>query len=261
MILAILQARVSSSRLPGKVLKPILGMPMLVRQIERIQRAKLIDKLVVATSRHDSDNPIEEICAKYKVDCYRGSLDDVLDRYYQVAELYNPTHIVRVTGDCPLIDPAVIDVVISCHIQGGYDYTSNAVKPTYPDGLDVEVIRYDILKLVWQTASLQSQREHVTLYINQHPQLFRVGSVQNNIDLSMLRWTVDEQRDFELVTNIYEQLYSINSAFTTADVLAYLAENPALRIYNTMYERNEGLRISLKKERSLIDKKRRRSHE
>ena len=142
MILAILQARFSSSRLPGKVLKSILGKPMLLHQIERIQNSKRIDKLVVATSIEKSDNVIEEICLDNDIEVFRGSLDNVLDRFYQCAKLYNPEHIVRLTGDCPLVDWQAIDQTIQYHVKGKYDYVNNRSKPAFPDGLDVEVITY-----------------------------------------------------------------------------------------------------------------------
>jgi len=165
MILAILQARVSSTRLPGKVLKPILGMPMLLRQIERVKQAKLIEQLLVATSDDKSDDPIEQLCRENDIACFRGSLDDVLDRFYQAAKPYQPDHIVRLTGDCPLIDPQLIDEVVVFCLSGDYDYVSNAFEPTYPDGLDVEVFRFPCLQQAWEEAELPSEREHVTLFI------------------------------------------------------------------------------------------------
>ena len=195
-VLAILQARVSSTRLPRKVLKPILGVPMILRQIERIKRANCIDKLVVATSTDSSDDELFELCQHHEIVCLRGSLNDVLDRFYQVAILYNPAHVVRLTGDCPLADPRIIDEVIQRHLTGQYDYTSNTIEPTYPDGLDIEIFRLACLERAWQEACLPSQREHVTLFINQHAELFNRGSVKNIEDLSKLRWTVDELEDF-----------------------------------------------------------------
>jgi len=146
MILAILQARTSSSRLPGKVLKPILGKPMLLLQIERVRRARKIDKLVVATSNDPSDDGIEALCKQHGIDCFRGSLNDVLDRFYRAALTYNPEHIVRLTGDCPLIDPELVDSIIDMHLEGNYDYTSNAIQMTFPDGLDVEILTIKVLK-------------------------------------------------------------------------------------------------------------------
>ena len=167
MKIAILQARVSSSRLPRKVLKILKGKPMLLHQIERVAQSKRIDQLYVATSNLAEDDEIEDLCNQNGINCFRGSLSDVLDRYYQLSSILQPSHIVRLTGDCPLIDHKIIDNVIDFHIKGNYDYTSNAQPPTFPDGMDVEVMRYGVLKQAWSDAKLKSQREHVTLYIYQ----------------------------------------------------------------------------------------------
>lgn len=245
MILGILQARVSSTRLPGKVLKPLLGQPMLLRQIERIQRAKKIDQLIVATSQDTSDDPLAQICQKNDISYYRGSLKDVLDRFYKIAVQYQPEHIVRLTGDCPLIDPEIIDLVIETHCQGDYDYTSNTIEPTYPDGLDVEIFTYETLRTAWEKANTTAQREHVTLYIHRQPKVFRLGCVKNCVDLSDLRWTVDEKMDFMVVEEIYKQLYPANPQFTTADILNFYKQNKKLKMLNQQYKRNEGLTKSL----------------
>jgi spore coat polysaccharide biosynthesis protein SpsF len=245
MILAILQARISSSRLPGKVIKPILGVPMLMRQIDRVKRAQKIDHLVVATSMDRSDDAIEQLCCDYIIPCYRGSLHDVLDRFYRAAILYCPDHVVRLTGDCPLADPALIDQVIEYHLEGDYEYTSNTIEPTYPDGLDVEVFRFACLKHAWQEAKLPSHKEHVTPFIYQQPDRFKIGSFKNNGDLSNFRWTVDELVDFELITKIYEILYPNNPLFSTQDILELLEKNPELKTINAGFSRNEGYLRSL----------------
>jgi spore coat polysaccharide biosynthesis protein SpsF len=251
MILAVLQARFSSSRLPGKVLRPIFGVPLILLQIERILRCREIDHLVLATSLDPSDDQIEQVCKEHSIDCFRGSLDDVLDRYYRVAEKFPTTHVVRLTGDCPLTDPEVVDRVIRHHLDGGFDYTSNVTEPTFPDGLDVEIMQLSALKKAWAEARLASQREHVTLFINRQPDLFKIGVVKNDTDLSYLRWTVDEPLDFELVKNIYESLYLTNSCFATADILKLLEANPELKTMNTGYIRNEGLLKSLAQDREV----------
>ena len=245
MILAVLQARSSSTRLPGKVLKPILGRPMLERQIERILRSKLIDKLVVATSSEAEDGVIADLCRGINVPCFRGSLDDVLDRFFQAARTYAPEYVVRLTGDCPLADPQVIDDVINFCRKGGYDYASNTLSPTYPDGLDVEVCKFDALERVWRDATLRSQREHVTPYFYQNPHLFKLGNLIYEADLSTLRWTVDNAADFELVTTIYDELYKVRPDFSMRDVLQLLDNRPELRTCNTVTQRNEGYARSL----------------
>jgi spore coat polysaccharide biosynthesis protein SpsF len=232
MIFAVLQARVSSTRLPGKVLKPVLGSPMLLRQIERIERSRYIDHFLVATSEEETDDLIEQFCQENNIRYFRGKLDNVLDRFYKAAMTFSPTNVVRLTGDCPLIDPSLIDEIIKFHLNGDFDYSSNTLKRTYPDGLDVEVLRFSVLKETWQNASDPYDQEHVTPYITKRPYRFKLGSYKGNKDLSNLRWTVDTQEDFELVTKIFEALYPNNSNFTTEDILSFLDEHPNLKTMN-----------------------------
>lgn len=248
-ILAILQARFSSTRLPGKVLKPILGRPMLALQIERILQAKKIDRLIVATSTHQSDDEIEKLCKDLKIYCFRGSLDDVLDRFYHAALQWQPEHIVRLTGDCPVIDPDIVDELISFYLKGNYDYTANSIEPSFPDGLDAEIFSFSALKKAWEEANLPSQREHVTPFIYNHPELFKIGHYKNRIDLSYHRWTVDEPEDFELINKIYEALYPDNPSFRMADILKFLESHPELLEINKKFKRNEGMEKSLKEDR------------
>lgn len=250
MVLAILQARVSSSRLPGKVLLPILGKPMLQHQLERLATAGMIDKLVVATSDWESDEPLVALCHKAGVDCFRGSLEDVLDRFYQCARRYQPDVVVRLTGDCPLADPQVIDEIVQYLVENDYDYVSNSLEPSFPDGLDVEAFRFTVLESAWREAKLPSQREHVTPFIWQQPDRFKIGSFKSETDLSHLRWTVDEPDDFELVKAIYEGLYPGNRMFTTEEILRFLRDNPDLLRLNACMDRNEGYRKSLQKDRT-----------
>lgn len=248
MILAILQARTSSSRLPGKVLKTILGKPMLELQLERVRRAKTLDRVVVATSVDPSDDPIEALCARLGVGCFRGSLDDVLDRFYQAALAHKPDVVVRLTGDCPLADPEVIDDAVAFYRAGDYDIVSNTVKPTFPDGHDVWVFPLEALARAWHEADRPADREHVTLYLLRNPDQFRVGSLETDPDRSHLRWTVDDPADFEVVREIYEALYPNNPAFTTADVLDLLEARPELSALNAETQRDEGLARSLERE-------------
>jgi spore coat polysaccharide biosynthesis protein SpsF len=252
MILAILQARVSSTRLPGKVLKAILGKPMLARQNEPLTRAHLIDRLAVATSRDPSDDEIGGLCNELGVPCFRGSLDDVLDRFYQAAKLFRPDHVVRLTGDCPLTDPGLIDQIVQFYLEGSYDYASNTLESTFPDGLDVEVFRFTCLVEAWQEAILSSHREHVTPFICGHPERYRLACFKNATNLSSLRWTVDEPADFELVRRIYEALYPANPEFTTTDILSFLDANPTLKTWNTNHRRNEGLQKSLGEDQGYL---------
>jgi len=253
-IVAIIQARSSSSRLPGKVLMPILGKAMILRQLERIQLAQNISSLIVATSIESSDDELVAVLEKEGIGCYRGSLDDVLDRYYEAAKLNLAEHIIRLTGDCPLIDPDIIDQVISTHLRDGNDYTSNTLAPTFPDGLDVEVIKFETLQDTCQQAGLPSEREHVTPYILKHPEMYKLGNVSNCKDLSALRWTVDEPEDFELIATIYNKLYPLNPQFAIADILEFLENNPELKKKNQHIEYNEGMKKSLQADRDFLQK-------
>ncbi|PJG59347.1 cytidylyltransferase domain-containing protein [Aeromonas cavernicola] len=251
MILGILQARTSSSRLPNKVLKELCGEPMLARQIERLQRSQRLDKLLVATSDQPADRAIATLCEKLGVPCFCGPLDDVLLRFYLAARPYNPTHIVRLTGDCPLADPMVIDELITLHLTGKFDYSSNCSNPSYPDGLDAEIMSGKTLATLQEKATTQADREHVTYYVRRHPEQFSMGELQRTPSLAHLRWTVDEPADFELVARIYQALYPTNPAFTTDDILALLAQQPELATLNTQHQRNEGLADSLAKEHHI----------
>ncbi len=250
-VTAIVQARTSSSRLPGKVLKEILGKPMILLELERLQRSKLIDEIMLATSADESDVLLAETVRTAGYPVYQGNLDDVLNRYYQCAKLYTPAHVVRITGDCPLIDPKVVDAVIEKHLQESNDYTSNVLRETtFPDGLDTEVIKFSALEQAWKDAKLTSEREHVTQYIIKHPELFKQGSLRcERGDFGAERWTVDEPEDFVFINEIYKRLYPTNPAFRMEDVLALLQKYPELRKVNQGFERNEGLQKSLKEDK------------
>jgi spore coat polysaccharide biosynthesis protein SpsF len=254
MVLAILQARVSSTRLPGKVLKTILGRPMLALQVERILRSRRIDRLIIATSKGGSDDKIENLCKDLQIPCFRGVIEPVLDRYYEAAKLYQPDHVVRLTGDCPLIDPRVIDDIIDFYFKGAFDYASNTLEPTLPDGLDTEIFKYSVLDAAWNEAVLPSHREHVTPFLYKNPERFKIGSYKNQTDLSNLRWTVDEPEDFELVHRIYEALYPIKPDFDVRDILRFLSQNSSLLKINSKFRRNEGLKKSLGADKLFLKK-------
>lgn len=260
MIVAILQARMQSSRLPGKVMMKILGKPMLALQLERIERCKNIDKLLVATSNQQADDPIAVLCETLGVACFRGSLHDVLDRYYRAAEHYAVKHVVRLTGDCPLSEPAVIDKTIDIHLAERRDYTSNFHPACFPDGLDIEVFRFEVLEAAWQRAKLPSHREHVTAYIYQNAGVFNLGSYTQSPDMSNLRWTVDEAEDFEFVTHIYEALYPDKHDFTYDDILNYRKTNPDIFQLNAKYTRNEGMIQSLQEDEKFLHEKSQNGH-
>jgi len=246
--LIILQARTSSSRLPNKVLLPILAKPMLSHQIARLAKVKIPHQLIVATSDEASDDSIELLCQQLKVNCFRGSLNDVLARYYQAAQANNPNgivkNIVRVTGDCPLIDSDIIDQVIALFLNSKVDYCSNCAPATLPDGLDVEVFTLAALEKAWQLAKKQSEREHVTPFIRSNPQLFTTENYYHSPDLSHYRWTVDEDVDFTLICKIYQLLYPTNPNFKLADIVTLIQQQPELTKINQNINRNEGLEKS-----------------
>jgi spore coat polysaccharide biosynthesis protein SpsF len=231
--LAILQARMTSSRLPGKVLMPILGKPMILHQIERIRRSQKIGGLIIATSVDPSDDAIASTCTSAGLDIYRGSLHDVLDRFHGAIQRDSASAVVRLTGDCPLIDPEVIDRVVDEFSDRGCDYASNTLVPTYPDGLDVEVISRPVLEKAWRDATSSYDREHVTPYIYNRPKEFVLGNVANSTNHSGLRWTVDKQSDLDFVRKIFEGLYPDSPAFGTEDIISFLGRSPELVSLNT----------------------------
>jgi spore coat polysaccharide biosynthesis protein SpsF len=245
MILAILQARMSSTRLPGKVLKILQGKPMISHQIERISKSKKIDKLIIATSNEKSDDSLDTIAKSSNVVCFRGSLKNVLTRFYNAAFQYQPKHIVRLTGDCPLIDPEIIDQTISFYLSGNYDYVSNSVEATFPDGLDVEIFSFQSLQEAFNEAQLPSQREHVTSFINSQPDRYQLECFTQSTDLSHLRWTVDEPEDFKFVNEVFKSLYPKNPDFGMHDILNLIKEKPELALINKKFTRNEGFQKSL----------------
>ena len=250
MIAAIIQARMSSRRLPGKVLKPILGVPMLGRQIERVRRSRRLDEIVVATSTQESDQDLVDFCQSIGVRCIRGSLDDVLERYRLAAQSVDARVIVRLTGDCPLSDPDTIDALIHKYAEGGFDYVSNTLKPTFPDGLDTEVFSRQALETAFHNATLPSEREHVTPYLKKSDDIAKFN-LENDSDLSALRWTVDEPADFDLVHKIFEALYPEVPDFAMTDILALLAQHPEWVNLNQNIERDAGYAKSLLEDERL----------
>lgn len=227
-IISIIQARLGSSRLPGKVLKTVMGKPLLEYQIERVSRSKFIDKIVVATSNQDKDQPIVEWCKKLSVLYHRGSEEDVLERYYDAAQLHQADAIVRLTADCPLIDPKLIDKVIESYAQSHpkYDYVSNCLERTYPRGMDVEVFSFKALTEAFHNATSPVEREHVTPYIYKNPQMFKLHCIKSTNNHSQHRWTVDTVEDFVLIKNILESIYPIHPTFTLQDCLNVMEKHP-----------------------------------
>jgi len=249
MIAAIVQARMGSTRLPGKVKKEIVGKPILWHIIDRLKRAKLIDNIIVATTDKEIDKPILGLAKKLGIASYAGSEEDVLDRYYQTAKGFGVDVIVRITADCPLVDPHVVDKVIRRYLKGDCDYAANTLKQTYPDGLDAEVFSYAALERAWEEARWASEREHVTPYIRKNPDKFRLANVENRVNLSRLRWSVDEKEDLEFVRQVYKHLYKQGQTFYMEDILKLLNKYPDLKRINQGIPSNEGHDKSIREDR------------
>ncbi|MGK9476879.1 cytidylyltransferase domain-containing protein [Melioribacter sp. OK-6-Me] len=231
-VCAIVQARIGSTRLPGKIFKELEGKPILWHVINRLSHSKKIKNIIVATTDLPEDDATEEFCENNKIDCFRGSSEDVLSRYYQAAIDYEVDTIVRVTSDCPVIDPAVIDKMISKYFllnkNGMVDYLSNTIKRTFPRGLDAEIFSFTALAEAFRCANEKYEREHVTPYIYQHPDIFKIVNYENNQDYSFHRWTVDTAEDYELIKQIYKNLYKPNKLFYFEDILKLFEEKPEL---------------------------------
>ena len=232
-IVCIVQARMGSTRLPGKVMKEIMGKSMLVHIIERLKKSRLIDKIVIATTKN-KDNLILKLAQEYKVKTFIGSEEDVLDRYYQAAKKYKANIVVRITSDCPLIDSDVIDKVTRYYLENKsrLDYVTNTLSRSYPRGLDVEVFSFNALEKAWREAKKPYQREHVTPYIYEHPEIFHLANIRNNEDLSYMRWTVDEEKDLKFVREVYKRLYKEGEVFLMQDILNLLKKEPQLMDIN-----------------------------
>lgn len=233
-IVAIIEARMRSSRLPGKVLKPILGQPVLALMIERLQKSNRLDAIFIATTADESCDVIETLANKLHVGCYRGSEDDVLDRVLQTAKHAKADLIVELTGDCPLLDPTIVDCVIDAFLANKVDYCSNGLIETYPRGMDVQVFPVSVLEKAAGLTDQPEDREHVSLYIYEHPDMFRLLNIESKIPdgLGDVRLTVDTKEDFELVRHIYEELYPVKPAFGLEDILHLLSQRPDLRAIN-----------------------------
>ncbi|NDP22188.1 MAG: LPS biosynthesis protein [Paludibacter sp.] len=249
-ILAITQARYGSTRLPAKILKEVNGKTLLELHLERILQSKMISKLKVATTTEDGAEYIVNISKKLNVETYQGSINDVLERFYFAAKDEQPDYVVRLTSDCPLIDPVVIDKLISSCLESGCDYASNTLSPTYPDGVDVEVFKFRALEKAYKEAVLKSDREHVTPYIWRNStfkgqSLFKSINVENEVDLSHHRITVDTIEDFLLIKGLIEAL-GTDKPFTA--YIDYLENHPRLKDINNQHARNEGYDKSILKD-------------
>jgi spore coat polysaccharide biosynthesis protein SpsF (cytidylyltransferase family) len=241
-IVVIIQARVGSTRFPGKIMKEILGKTVLIHDLDRIKEMKTINKIVVATTDLEKDDSIINTVKKYNknIGIYRGREDDVLDRYYKAAKEFNANVIVRITSDCPLIDPNISDLVVETFLENKCDYCCNNMPRTYPHGLDTEVFSFEALERAWREARKSYEREHVTPYIRENPDKFKIINVWNNVDLRNLRWTLDYPEDFEFITEIYQRLYPKKKIFYMQDILDVLNKEPWLIEINKKYVNVEG---------------------
>lgn len=251
--LVLIQARCGSSRLPEKVMLDLCGKPDLQRVVERVQRSRYVDEVIVVTSIEKSNLPLIKLCAEMGIRVFTGSEEDVLDRYWQAAKLLNPEYVIRVTADCPLYDWRYLDMAIE-QMQEDTDYMTELTE-TFPDGEDIEIIKLSALKEAWKEAKMASEREHVTLYIRNHFDKFHIQNLECPIPgIGEKRWTLDEEEDYQLICAIYEYFISRGKEdFVTEDILSFLSKNPELEKVNAMYKRNEGLLKSIKEDKSVID--------
>jgi spore coat polysaccharide biosynthesis protein SpsF len=226
-IAAIIQARMSSTRLPGKVLMDLGGETVLARVVRRLRRATLIEEIVVATTSSVADQAIVRECQRLSVGVFRGEENDVLDRYYHAAQWTDADGIVRITSDCPLIDPEITDQTIRSFLERRPDYAGNALQRTYPRGLDTEVMTWEALASAWREARLSYQRAHVTPYIYENPDRFDILPVKGAADYSSHRWTLDREEDLAFIRAVYDRLGNDDS-FSWCDVLALLEQEPEL---------------------------------
>lgn len=236
-ILGIIQARLGSSRLPGKALKEIMGKPLLWYQCERMRASEPIQKVVIASVDDEFNRPIAEFAKANGIDFFLGSENDLIDRIYRTAKTFKGDVLVRVGADCPLADPEVIDKAIRLYWENPqtYDYVTNGVKRTYPDGLDVSVVPFRTVERLWRELEDPYWREWFSSYIFKHPQEYRVGIIENDKDLSHLRWTVDYQEDFEFVREVFERLYPHKRIFLKDDILELLKQEPWMNEINAKH--------------------------
>ena len=238
-VVAIIQARMTSTRLPGKVLIKVMDKPLLEYQLERVKCSKKIDEIVVATTINDSDHPIIEICHQLGVSFFRGTEKDVLSRYYEAAIEYNADIVVRLTSDCPLIDPDIIDQVITEYLNNTYDYVSNTQVRSFPRGMDIEVFSFEKLEIAFFNAKKEYEREHVTPYIYLNKDVFSIGQVINQKNYSDFRITVDTKEDLELISVLLTELYPRDNKFSLLDIITKFEENPSLSKINAHVKQKE----------------------
>lgn len=237
-VVTVIQSRMASTRLPGKILKPIQGASLLERMVERVQMAELSGTVVVAITTDAVDDPLEKICAEKGLECFRGHPTDLLDRHYQCGLKYDADIVVKIPSDVPLIDPAVIDHVMQFYFDNAdrYDFVSNLHPATYPDGNDVEIMPMPMLKLAHEEAKKEMEREHTTPFFWDNPSRFRIGNVEYHRDLSMThRFTIDYQEDYDFIKAVYDELYPAKPNFSLDDILQLLQDKPEITQINAKF--------------------------
>lgn len=240
-VVAIVQARMTSTRLPGKVLLEVEGKPLLAYLVERLRRARTINEICIATTVNETDDVLAEFCEEQGINCFRGSEHDVLSRYYHAAVESKADVVVRITSDCPLIDPVVVDRVVDAYLNKDeeFDYVSNSLQRTYPRGMDTEVFSFKVLEEAYNQASKPYEREHVTPYLYQHPERFRLLNVTFEECQAQHRWTVDTHEDFELVKLLLMAGLELNPIFTLEDLLDIIQRNPEWSTLNQYIEQKK----------------------
>jgi spore coat polysaccharide biosynthesis protein SpsF len=240
-LLIIVQARLSSTRLPGKVLLDICGQPMLARMLERLERIQTPAKIIVATTTESADDAIVALCSQLEIDVFRGHPSDLLDRHYQAAKYYGATAVAKIPSDCPLIDPTIADSVFDYFVSDDFDYVSNLHPASYPDGNDIEVMSMEVLTTAWREAGKPLEREHTTPFIWENPKRFRLGNVYwegailyGNCSMTH-RFTVDYLEDYGFVRRVFEELYPEKPDFNLADIMALLESKPHLKDLNACH--------------------------
>lgn len=250
--LALIQARCGSSRLPGKVMKEFSGKTNIEWVVERVKRSRHVDEVMVITSIEKNNLPLTALCASLGIRISVGSENDVLDRYYQTAKLLQPEYVIRITADCPLFDWRYLDMAIE-QLEEETDYMGQ-MEDSFPDGLDIEIMKFSALKESWKLAKLTSEREHVTQYIRKHPEKFKIQNLECPIQgISDQRWTLDEEEDYRLIAEIYHYFIQRGKEdFVTEDVLEFLRQNPEIEAINKKYIRNEGLIKSIAEDKAAV---------
>ncbi|WP_042142583.1 cytidylyltransferase domain-containing protein [Paucisalibacillus sp. EB02] len=238
-ITGIIQARMTSTRLPGKVMKKVNGITLLEYQLERVMQSKLLNQIIVATTNNGSEKPLVDICSKLGIPIYKGSEENVLERYYQAAKHHQADIVVRMTSDCPLIDPKIIDNVIKFYLDNNYDYVSNTLVRTFPRGMDTEVFSIKNLEEAYLQASEYYEKEHVTPYLYINPNIYSIGQFVSKTDNSKYRLTVDTKEDFKLISILIKDLYSLNPLFTLDDIIKKMINQPELIEINKHIEQKK----------------------